>query len=194
MKTTAIGLSVVLGALVAWVNTNLGELFWVVLALAGLDILIGVVQDTVLHEPKAFPTTTNKMLKSVGAIAIPVFIANFKTGVNLTDMHAALQMMFALVIIAQLSGIVPLFLKVLAQVATKLSGGSKNTAILIDKLGADEAARLIVTLQKKLATEPLTTQEKSVLQQAANEIQAAMTQKTAMVPTEPTSSGGSSSS
>ena len=161
MKGTFLTLSLVAGALIGWIDTNLGELFWLVLGLTVLDILIGVGKDVALNA--SVTITPGKMLKGLAAVGIPVFVRTFAVDATGANIHYALQTAFAAIIVVQLTAIMPEAYTFIKYAAKSLSNGNKAVEMDLTNISDHELGVLIAKLEARLSQNGASAADKQVV-------------------------------
>ena len=155
MKTASAGLSVALTGVIFWINHNLGVLFWVLLVITLFDILYGAVLDMLGKKNQSI--AWSKSLRGFSAMGLPVLVANFHTGLTTSSIYSGLQIVFAVLILAQLSYVIPALLTLLKSVSALAFGAKTQASLELDKLGEAELQKLATMLDAKLAKTGIST-------------------------------------
>jgi hypothetical protein len=151
-KSGALGGAVAIGLVVTWVDSNIGQLFWIVLALGLLDVLITTADDLTRHTELA----PGRMMKAAATLAIPVFIRAFfattlTSGITGTSLHTSMQYAMAAVIAAQVAGLLPRLVELQRYLTKLVTPHNRAARVAIDALTADELVRLAKLLEARLA-------------------------------------------
>lgn len=164
MKSAMLGISVVVSGVVTWVDVNLGSLFWIVVILGLVEIVEATVMDA-MGKTKEVPS---KFLKTFGAMGMPVLLRTFSQGISVSSLHSSFQIVFAVIIMAQLVAVVPNTLSLLKLAASKLSGGSKSETLAIEKLGQAELMKLLGDINAQIQKNaPSESQQASTVEHSA---------------------------
>lgn len=187
MKSAVVTLSLIAGAVIGWVDTNLGELFWIVLTLTIADILVGIVKDAFSNTP--IQLTPGKMLKGLAAVGIPVFVRTFAVDATGANIHYALQTAFAAIIVVQLTAILPVVYSLLQKTINSLSMGNKSVARELSKLSEAELLTLINSMKARVEKDGATPSEVAIIGKVV-----AAAQEMESAPKSPLEESGKSSS
>lgn len=148
MKTTTIGISTLLTGVGIWVSSNLGSLFWILLAVSMVDFIIGWVLMMAKQKEQLF---TFKSIRTFAVLGVPVIIGNFAQGINHASLFSAMQIVFAILIFAQLSTVVPNIITAIKFVSAKLFGKKSPITQEIDHMGITELQKLVKAIDEAIA-------------------------------------------
>ncbi len=140
MKTATLGLSVVLTGIGMWISQNLGYLFYVLLVVTVLDLITGWILMWRHQKEDVFSLKT---VKSFGVLGIPVLVANFSKGLSPDTIFYALQVIFAILILAQLTVLVPNIFTLIRYATAHLFGKNSPITKDLDHYTQAELAKLI---------------------------------------------------
>ena len=161
MKAGISILTVAITGIIYWVNHNLGVLFWVLLGLTLFDILYGVVMDAMKLKSEKFSWI--KSVRGFAVLGVPVLIANFHNGISTSTIHSGLQIVFAVLILAQLQFVVPNIIGIIKYITGKILGRKNPLTQQVDKMSAEEIQKLLGYLDAKISktgvTPPSTTSQ-----------------------------------
>ena len=140
MKTAILGLSVVLTGIGMWISQNLGYLFYVLLIVTALDFMTGWVLMWRHQKEDIF---SFKTIKSFGVLGIPVLVANFSKGLSPDTVFYALQVIFAILILAQLTIVVPNIFTLIRYASAHLFGKNSTITKDLNQYSQEELVKLI---------------------------------------------------
>ena len=150
MVTVKVGsAALVVGGAIAWVDSNIGSLFWIVLLVLLADIVVSAAEDAITRSPFSMSSIA-PVGRAAFALALPVFIRAFASGqYNAAGIQTSLQLVFGAILVMEAGIFLPKLIALVNLVLSKMLGQNPTEASLAQMADAD-LEKLAVTIAQRL--------------------------------------------